>query len=361
MQKSMNIYFDKKLVNHIVYDMDYRERTATILKVDVIDDMYAYIPETGKENAYSLICCRAYLDKEEYFTDSITKFVAFEAFETLEETGGYYYNDKYSFWCDGGGTVKPRCYYGVQRKIFDDSYVKYTRQSEKAIASQLLAYSFLGQLGINRVKLLSFDVEDGSVMYARYVDKDHTCKSFYQLLLENFERDDFALASSHPLVTFSRLCEQGEYITDVVNFKEIFAQYLFLDSILLNEGHFLHNMMLGIDYYETKNEMYKAYIALPYTYTHTLGTEIDCELKDKARRAKGRMICDDFDLQALITRPFVTRQFKDVVVPVKEVMSILGEKDCMELCALLGYRYSILTDCQIQFDETLSIFSDTSK
>ena len=360
MEKKIEIYYADKKVNTIVVEMEEVTRTAVLKDIEVhTNDMWLSFFGEMPENCLDFLNRRSYLSQKAYYSSGKTSgYSLYTAVEILLKTHGLSYMDK--FWLKdadenmsysdviAGFKSSYKRYYGVAKREFMDNTVttyfddSYTSQK---ILGNLIVSAVLDNLNlIQPVQIRAFS--DNSVTY------DNVCKdgeyliSAYDILLRNFDYGVFGYAKSQPISTYKNIVRLLNEATGL-DVSDYLSRFLFIDSLILNEGHYLANI------YFACNEATGEYRFVPYlTYNHILGIEHDTPLEKKAESCHCRTICANFDVLGML----MVKQgidFKNVVVvPIANIIEFgFNIVDIKNMCAIIGYRYQQLTGGVVNFDD----------
>ena len=94
---------------------------------------------------------------------------------------------------------------------------------------------------------------------------------------------------------------------------------------------------------------------VPYNgFLHSLGGT-GLNFSERERSISGKLLHSSFDVIANITKKYTDlKSFEvpvEILFKVKDVSNYYTTEDIMEYCALVGYRYNLLTDYEITFNE----------
>ena len=352
----MPIYYKDLLVNTVEYEVDEKCQEAKITGITYNDDKFCYIPETGADNIAYLICKRMYLYVDGYYIDTdVTPKLLYDAFKVLEATKGIAETDNLRF----GDGEKIRGHYGVSPKTFcefSSVVCDYSEVGDDAcgiVCSQFLIDRLLNTIDFGvKSPVVSLYNTDRVVFNSVRNCEEMNLISLYDILIRNYLLD-VTRSKGDLRSNFSHICELVSEACgfELEEFETWFGRVLFIDALILNEGHYLDNIYVGYD---------GDYHLLPYfSYTHSLCNTSALPLEQRAKHSYGRVITDNFDALGLCMKKYVPDKAFDgtCIIPVKKLFILVNKANCSfndnslkEMLALLGYRCNLF-GIDIAFDD----------
>ena len=367
MYRKLSIYYGSELSSIVDLEVDNIERSAAV--AGVTHYIYPLFGNNSSEVVTAIICKRAKLAMPGYF-DGCDGYTLYEALGVLETTQGRSATDKYRFVLDddkGELLGYYRGYYGNSSREFTPTTMTKANSHIIDVCVQLLVHNFLkaSKWGIEPVSIKQIIGLD--VIYDNVVHTDEVLFSLYDILIRGNNTKNVTVKSNLK-ATYRYINDEVAKVIKCDDFEKYFQKLLFLDGVLLNEGHYIDNVYIAY------SPITKKYRLLPYfSYTHILGVNLlNIPLEERANKSYGRLIDPEFDVQAMYMKGLLeasgtTFTQECIIVPCKEIFDYINtfsepndiagidtKQAVLEVMSILGYRCKLF-GIDVMFDETESL------